>query len=230
MTRPSGARSSSVGTVSASQARSVTSKTSPRRFDAVSSGPNRRNVSGFRDDHVAQERAEHARRLARLVRRLLDRRPRSRGSRAGRDRAGARRRSRAGSRSCAARRAARAPRAPAEPAAGVEELLRAVAPQPLLEERAGARGSRGRRASGTWCERHVPSTWTPSTSRGPVQPFGVRRTIIGQRGRRGDAPSARCVLDRRDLVERVVERRGERAGARRRAGSSSPSTSSGRQP
>ena len=38
-------------------------------------------------------------------------------------------------------------------------------------------------ASGTWCERHVPSTGFPSTSAGPVQPFGVRSTIIGHAAR-----------------------------------------------
>ena len=37
--------------------------------------------------------------------------------------------------------------------------------------------------TGTWWARNVPSTGLPSTSFGPVQPFGVRRTIAGQRGR-----------------------------------------------
>ena len=32
---------------------------------------------------------------------------------------------------------------------------------------------------GTWCARQVPSTGSPSTSSGPVQPFGVRITIAG---------------------------------------------------
>ncbi len=36
--------------------------------------------------------------------------------------------------------------------------------------------------SGTWWERQVPSTGSPSTVFGPVQPFGVRSTIMGQRG------------------------------------------------
>ena len=36
--------------------------------------------------------------------------------------------------------------------------------------------------SGTWCARNVPSIGMPSTTFGPVQPLGVRRTIIGQRG------------------------------------------------
>ena len=49
MTLPSGARPSSVGSVSADHARAVTSNMSPRRFDAVSSGPNTRKLSGFRE-------------------------------------------------------------------------------------------------------------------------------------------------------------------------------------
>jgi hypothetical protein len=36
--------------------------------------------------------------------------------------------------------------------------------------------------NGTWCERQCPSVFRPSTSRGPVQPFGLRSTITGQRG------------------------------------------------
>ena len=48
MTRPSGARWSSVGKISASKARFVTSNTSWSRLEAVSSGPNSRNVAGLR--------------------------------------------------------------------------------------------------------------------------------------------------------------------------------------
>ncbi len=44
-------------------------------------------------------------------------------------------------------------------------------------------------AIGTWCARQVPSTGSPSTTFGPVQPLGVRSTIIGQRGRSGTSPS-----------------------------------------
>ena len=47
MTRPPGARWSSPAILCASQARSVTSKTSWRRFDAVSSGPKRRKLDGL---------------------------------------------------------------------------------------------------------------------------------------------------------------------------------------
>ena len=48
MTRPSGERWSSPGTVSASHARSVTSKTAPSRLEAVSSGPISRKLAGLR--------------------------------------------------------------------------------------------------------------------------------------------------------------------------------------
>ena len=37
--------------------------------------------------------------------------------------------------------------------------------------------------NGTWWERNVPSTGSPSTILGSVQPFGELSTIIGQRGR-----------------------------------------------
>ena len=46
--------------------------------------------------------------------------------------------------------------------------------------------------SGTWCARQVPSMGTPSTSRGPVQPFGVHSTSAGQRGRSTGPPAASC--------------------------------------
>ena len=47
ITRPSGARWSSPGTICPSNARSVTSKTAPSRLDAVSSGPNSRKFDGL---------------------------------------------------------------------------------------------------------------------------------------------------------------------------------------
>jgi hypothetical protein len=46
-TRPSAASSSSTASVSASQRRDVAANTSPRRLEAVSSGPNRRKLSEF---------------------------------------------------------------------------------------------------------------------------------------------------------------------------------------
>ena len=63
MTRPSGARWSSPGTVSAIQALSVASKTAARRLDAVSSGPEEPEVLRVGAHHVAQEDAQHARGL-----------------------------------------------------------------------------------------------------------------------------------------------------------------------
>ena len=41
---------------------------------------------------------------------------------------------------------------------------------------------------GTWCERKLPSTGLPSTSLGPVQPLGLRRTIMGHWGRWRNPP------------------------------------------
>src|SRR5262249_29552594 len=62
---------------------------------------------------------------------------------------------------------------------------------------------------GTWCARQKASTLCPSTSLGPVHPFGVRITIIGQRGR-----VATPLLHL--LVERVLEGRAAMArGAER---------------
>ena len=132
-----GARWSSLVERSASQARSVASNTAPRRFEAVSSGPMRRKFSGLARDHVAQERAEHARRLARRCvagRRHLD--ARSRGSRAARGRAAAGRRWRAGWRPSAARRRGASAASSARSAPSlVEQLLGPVGAHPLLELR-----------------------------------------------------------------------------------------------
>ena len=59
--------------------------------------------------------------------------------------------------------------------------------------------------NGTWCERQWPSVFSPSTSFGPVQPFGERNTITGQRGRPVALPVARFALNAMNLVERLVE-------------------------
>ena len=54
-------------------------------------------------------------------------------------------------------------------------------------------------ANGTWWDRQLPSIRLPSTSLGPVQPFGERSTIIGQ-GRRAAVffrlPRASCWMSR----------------------------------
>ena len=65
-----------------------------------------------------------------------------------------------------------------------------------------------RPASGTWCARQVPSTCTPSTIFGPVQPFGLCSTIMGQRGRTILSAAARALLDGGDLIEHALEGRG----------------------
>ena len=52
-----------------------------------------------------------------------------------------------------------------------------------LSSMARCAGSAFTSLSGTWCARKVPSTFTPSTSFGPVQPLGVRMRMTGQAGR-----------------------------------------------
>ena len=70
---------------------------------------------------------------------------------------------------------------------GFEQLLGPVAAQPLLELR------QVRRVVAHLGQRHLVRApgaldGAPSTTFGPVQPFGVRSTIIGQTGRRGSPP------------------------------------------
>ena len=171
-----------------------------RRAGSTRSRRGRRAGScrGFARDHVAQEAAEHARRLADARARAARRRRRSRGSRAARGRAAARRRSRAGSRSSAARPAGASARELGhERAALVEQLLGPVAAQPLLELaqvlRVVAHVRRAAPGASATCPR--PAARRPPS--GPVQPFGVRRTIIGQRGRSVGRPGARLAGSRR---------------------------------
>ena len=132
------------------------------------------------------------------------------------------RRWRAGWRPSAGRRSAASPTTSAAGApVGVEELLGPVGAHPVLQLRPGAPASSRAADSGTWWARQVPSTGTPSTSFGPVQPFGVRSTIIGQwtarwrrrRGRpldlgdRGRRPSSSVAASSWCTVGRVVARR-----------------------
>ncbi len=64
--------------------------------------------------------------------------------------------------------------------------------------------------SGTWCERHVPSVFWPSTSFGPVQPLGERRMISGQSGRvPSQSPPRADSLDLADPDPGAGQRRGE---------------------
>src|SRR5699024_10940021 len=72
----------------------------------------------------------------------------------------------------------------------VKQLFGVVAAQPLFQLAMCASwlGMPTVRSMGTWCARKVPSICLPSTSFGPVQPFGVRSTIIGQRMTSGRLP------------------------------------------
>ena len=96
-------------------------------------------------------------------------------------------------------------------AGGVEQLLAAGRTAATAPAAPGAPGCPLTPDSGTWCDRQVPVTWTPSTLSGPVQPFGVRRMISGQRGRGAvPVPAARRALDRPDLRPYAsAQRRGE---------------------
>ena len=141
--------------------------------------------------------AEHARRLARAGAGRVDRRPRSRGSRAAPGRAAAGRRWRAGWRSSAARpRGASAASSARSAPRVVEQLLGPVGAHPLLELRQvlGVVADVGQRHL---VRAEVPSAGRPSTILGPVQPFGVRSTIIGHRGRPGRAAARAAAGSRR---------------------------------
>gem|GEM_PF-6296848 len=78
-------------------------------------------------------------------------------------------------------------------------------------------------ASGTWCDRKVPSTGTPSTLPGPVHPLGLRRMTTGQRARSG-LRAARMAAMRSKAASRVA------AIAWCMLSGSEPSTSSGSYP
>ena len=99
-------------------------------------------------------------------------------------------------------------------AALVEELLGPVAPQPVLEQRECARGSRGLghghlvRAPGA-LDRHPVDLLRARSS-----PSGCAGSIIGHGRARPLAAVTRRGLDPRDLVERLVERGREAARAR----------------
>ena len=116
--------------------------------------------------------------------------PRSRGSPAGSGRAAAGRRWRAGW-----RRAARSPcgtrpsRSAARRAVGVEQLLRPVGAQPLLELPQVRGVGRGPRPAAPGAPARCPRP-AGRRPRGPVQPFGVRSTIIGHRRARSPARAA----------------------------------------
>ncbi len=76
--------------------------------------------------------------------------------------------------------------------------------------------------SGTWWARNVPCTWTPSTTSGPVQPFGVRSTIAGH-------PASTSRVPRR-MSSRPWASRNAAYSAGNTSRGSSPDTTTGSQP
>ena len=72
-----------------------------------------------------------------------------------------------------------------EPPLGVEQLLRLVAPHPVFELASAAPGPSSRRPSAPGGLASSLRACARRPRPGAVQPFGVRRTIIGQRGRNG---------------------------------------------
>ena len=198
---------------SASHVRSVASNTAPSRFDAVSSGPKTRNVSRVGAHDVAQEAAQHARRLARRPRR-----------RRHVDRVVAEVRQREVAQQLAAVGVRRWRPCGARPSGACATQLRhGPAARRRTAPRAGRSAATPRacaRCSG-FVARARPaapgaSARCPRPARrrprsGPVQPFGraqhdhrPARPLASHRRR---APRAWIAAD---LVERSVERRGER--------------------
>ena len=159
--------------------------------------------------HVAQERAEDARRLARGAARLAGRRPRSRGSRAGRGRAAGGRRWRAGWRPCAARPGAPAPRARGAARPARRRAPRAGSSAASPRAARGARGwSSGRRAAPGGSGRSPrPACRRPPWARS--SPSGSQHDHRPARPR-PSPPFAGGGLDRVDLLDHLVEGRGHR--------------------
>ena len=222
--------------VSASQARSVTSKTSPSRFDAVSSGPKRRKFVGVarRSRRAGTRRARASPRSSvvpgcghldgvvaevgqdEVAQELAAVRVRVRAHPAVA-------RAAASSRSSADERARRRRTAP-----------RAGSSAATPRAAAGGRRCPRTSASGTWCERHVPSIGRPSTSFGPGPALGRAQDDHRPARPLGASPSraraAGCARSRR--ARRRARRRSAgatSAGPRRRsrprrraAGSRSP--------
>ena len=176
---------------SASHSRWVASKTAGEPVGGGLVGADEAKVVVVAGDHVSQKRSRACGSPTHGRGRDSSPRPRSRGSRAAAARAAAGRRWRGGWRSSAARRPG-----PARPARGPALRARRTAPRAgmsasTVRAREGARGSRGRLAAAPDERARCPRPAAPSTSFGPVQPFGVRSTIIGQRGR-SLAPPARA--------------------------------------
>ena len=163
--------------------RPVTSRMSCSRLLASSSGAKVRKVSGLSAGDLAQPAAEHPGGLVRRGAGPVDRVRRSRASRAAAGRAAAGRRWRPGWRSSAAPPSGSARSSSAHRRAGlVEQLLRPVRPQPRLEHLPVLGVLRGRRAAAPGGRGTCPRPVGRRRPAGTVQPFGVRSTIIGQRG------------------------------------------------
>src|ERR1019366_7016349 len=208
ITRPSGARWSSVGSVSASQVRPVTSNSAPRRLEAVSSGPITRKLSPLR--RMTSRRKPPSTRVASLVAAAgsLTATACSRKSGISRSRSSRpplawglapMRRSPAGARGRQRGELA------AQRSALVEELLGAVGAQPLLEL------SEVLGLGGEVCERHLVGAegalgGEPVDLLGPGPALGrAQHDHRPARPRRVSA-RARPLLDLGDLLRDLVER------------------------
>ena len=112
----------------------------------------------------------------------------------------------------------------------VEELLRLVDSASTAPGSSGARGSRGRPPSAPGATARTLRGGGRRPRAGPVQPFGLRRTIIGQGGRRATPVCAGVLLDRADLRRRSAPASRPSPGACSRARSPRRSTACSRTP
>ena len=236
MTRPSGSRWSSMpGICSIQEAAAGDLK---HRLQAVGGRLVRREnaeVAGVHVQlhHVPDVGAEDIH-ILRLHRAGGLARPRhSPGNRGCADRAAAVRRWRGGSRPCGGLPAGgKAATSSTGRAVGVEELLRLVGAQPLLQLGKVAVSVRAHERWAPDGPASSPRRAGRRTSLGPVQPLGVRSTSMGQRGRFA-SPLLRAVpLDALDLTDGPVQRRSHLLvhlpWARRPPRSAAPSRSRGR--
>ncbi len=169
-----------MGSRSAFQARSVVSKTALSRLEAVSSGPISRKVRGFAA--ITSRSSVPSTRVGSLVCTAGDLTSTACVRKSGR-RSGA---SNSPPLACGFALILRAPSGTVPRIAGIGPPRSSNSSSGRYERIhsssiARCAGLSRTSASGTWWARQVPSTGRPSTSRGPVQPLGVRRMIIGRR-------------------------------------------------
>ena len=112
----------------------------------------------------------------------------------------------------------------------VEQFFGLVAAHPVFELLQVAPGSSLTSAIGTWCERQRSFELVPADFRGAGPPFGVRRTIIGQRGRNAVPLLRALLLERPDVGDALVDRRGHRLMHRLAGRTLRRSTASSRSP